>query len=429
MKKQLLALTLLATPGLMADNDVGAQQNNCEQTRCSDCRCSPCACEPCCVPKPKKCIDCECYTPAYYDLQCAWGANLSIDFLYWYARETNLSHAVEGTLFANTTANNFLFQPTSYEHLDTQWSPGFRVGLGWDTECDGWDSNLNWTYMNNKKSQTTSVDPLVNTTFTEGASAPVLFNPWVNLGVFPFTSVKAKWALQFNQVDLELGRKFWLSPCTTLRPYAALRGGWMKARFKTTSVLETTSTTTPQHANVVSKFTTRDWGVGFLGGLQPEWNFCSNFILYSNFDVALLWGEFKVSGSQSGTFTGIPSSAALTTAAVQSTTSKFFQIFPVLDVAIGLRWEETWCCDRYRTALDIGWEHHAWLDMNHRMKQLGNFTSSGVGLTAEDPDAEGVAADNLTQGPFSGLAGIINYAEATGNLGLGGLVVRLRFDF
>jgi len=37
------------------------------------------------------------------------------------------------------------------------------------------------------------------------------------------------------------------------------------------------------------------------------------------------------------------------------------------ELGIGLRWEETWCCDRYRTSLDLVWEHHLIFDYNHRV--------------------------------------------------------------
>jgi len=82
---------------------------------------------------------------------------------------------------------------------------------------------------------------------------------------------------------------------------------------------------------------------------------------------------------------------------------------PVLDTAIGLRWEETWCCDRYRTALDLGWEHHIWFDYSQR------YTSSGN-------TSEAVAAGVVVFGETS-------FSTSSRNVAMGGLVVRLRFDF
>jgi len=461
MKKQLLAISLLTmSPGLMAEyDDAGAQPNTYSQGQCGTCCKTPCCCkpcEPCCVPQPKKCIDCECYTPAYYDLQCDWGAFLSVDFLYWYARETNLAYAaqVKGTPVQNafvledsgstTLALGFnLVVPSSTEYLDTNWKPGFRIGLGWNSDCDGWDFYLNWTYMYNKRSDSTSVDqffdldtlPSYPTEVAPGTNQVALINPWLNGAlVFPvadltveapllFTKVSGQWKLQYNQIDLEIGRKYWLSPCFTLRPYGALRGAWFKTTFNTNgsrdlfdlSATFPDLTTTSYGAS--ADFTNRYWGVGLVGGLQPNWHFCSNFILYSNFDTGLIYGEFKTKKSESYTADVFKLSAGSPDEFIStwsnSTSSKFYQMTPVFDVAIGLRWEENWCCDRYKTALDIGWEHHSLLGVNNREKttNISSIFAAESGISAGQINIVG------------------NVEEESGDLGMGGLVIRLRVDF
>lgn len=119
MNNKLLALSLIASPVLMAQDggmssDYGNGNGNksYEQSGyCNTCCCKPCCCKPCCVPKPKKCIDCECYTPAYYDLQCTCGFFADVAFLYWYARETNLSYALQVQAVERTTVNGTITDP------------------------------------------------------------------------------------------------------------------------------------------------------------------------------------------------------------------------------------------------------------------------------------------------------------------------------
>ena len=84
----------------------------------------------------------------------------------------------------------------------------------------------------------------------------------------------------------------------------------------------------------------------------------------------------------------------------------------LLDLAIGLRWERTWCCDRYRTALDLGWEHHIFFDQNHRWKTDGLRSGTNGSSTA-----------------LTNWQAYTGYDEASGNLGLGGFVFRLNLDF
>ena len=83
---------------------------------------------------------------------------------------------------------------------------------------------------------------------------------------------------------------------------------------------------------------------------------------------------------------------------------------PVLDTAIGLRYEDTYCCDEYRFSLDLGWEHHIWFDHNHRY----------------------VSILQVNQSPPSGdplVLAQIDFNFSTYNVGFGGFVLRARFDF
>ncbi|NGX27439.1 MAG: hypothetical protein K940chlam6_01375 [Chlamydiae bacterium] len=429
MNKKLLALSLVAMPGLMAQETSETKTTHEQTGYCNTCCCTPC----CCVPKPKKCIDCECYTPAFYDLQCDFGFFLDAAFLYWYARETNLSYGLKIQAKERTFVNgtvilpDLVFAPQSYQHLGTQWDPGVRVGAGFNSECDGWDYYLNWTYFHNKKKSSETVPS------TYGLGLPptpnlaaedefLLLNPWINASfhdfstdapVMTFDKIAAKWRFNFNQIDLELGRKYWLSRCFNLRPYTGLRGAWTKTKFRTKSTRVRSVTNDGDYdISFKDRFRTRNWGAGLLGGIQPNLYFCSNFLLYGNVDVALIWGEFEVKKRENyvQSFTNTVGEQTLDPSYSNSSTNKFFQMNAILDLAIGLRWEESWCCDQYRSALDLGWEHHIWFDHNHRNKTSDFFVGSNGSTVPQEN-------------------GFRMYDEATGNLGYGGLVIRLRFDF
>jgi len=390
--KKLLALALLSTSPLMAAEK--NQLNTYAKDPCSSCG-TCCECEPCCVPKPKKCIDCECYTPAYYDLQCDWGASVSVDFLYWYGKESNTPYAY----IISGTAGSIFGDDTQLPNLDssntfgTSWDPGVRVGLGYNSGCDGWDSVLRWTYFRNTRKDSASQTLIGGTGETAFTSSGVQY-PYSSLGVsfVPLLigqNLSAKWKLTFNQIDWELGRKYWLSPCFTLRPYAGVRGAWTKTVLSTTVSSPAGFQTSAGLPNLEGKITSKLWGVGILGGIQPNWHFCTNFILYSNFNAALLWGDVDLKQSIVGTALGSDEAPIDINLNAKLKESK---MTPVLDLGIGVRWEETWCCDRYRTALDIGWEHHAWFEHANRIGARAN-------------------------------------TDLCGNLYMSGLVVRALFDF
>lgn len=430
MRKALLALSLMTTPCLIAQNHYDSTPHRVpiyEETRqldsdsescCSDsCSCDSCCCTSCCcVPQPKKCIDCECYTPQYYDLQCDWGAFLTVDFLYWYARENNLAYALKVQSIRNTTSVPFtqsiIFVPKTYEHINTDWEPGVRVGLGWNSCCDGWDYYLHWTYFKNDKSASTFVPDygLDDNKFIPLEGEFALLNPWLNaslhgnLDAQTFDKISANWSLRFNSIDLEIGRKYWLSSCFTLRPYTGLRSAWTKTILSTNSFR---NFTTPfiLAQEFIDRYKNKYWGVGFVGGIQPNWHFCRNFILFSNLDVSLIWGKAEMEKREAQIET---EEGELTNDYFSSSKNDFFKMQAIFDLALGLRWEETWCCDRYRTALDLGWEHHIWLNHNTRTQTIDYYTQT-------------ISTEVIN--------GYRTFVESSTDTMFGGFVLRVRFDF
>jgi hypothetical protein len=397
MKNTLLALTLSSSAALFADC-------------CCESSCGCCYEEPrCCEEKPP--INCECYTPAFYDLDCDCGLIFDAEFLYWYARETNLAYAVKFGLvpeiFPTTPFNPNALEkafPSSYRHLKAKWGPGVRLGVGANSGCDGWDYYLNWTYFHNKSRNSTSASFAGQ--IPESSESGVL-DLWQTPALTPiYDKVSAKWRLNFNQIDLELGRKYWLSECFNLRPYVALRGAWTRTRFEVKGALgpKTISSTLTQE-RVKDRFKNTNWGVGFLAGLQPTWYFCSNFALYGDLDVALTWGEFE-SKKKARYIDSLSASSSAGSSFDISNTSRedFYSMNTIVDLGIGLRWEETWCCNQYRTSLDLGWEHHVWFDHSLRHKPIGS----------------------VTNGIFEYFT---NTVDVPSNLVYGGFVLRARFDF
>lgn len=376
--------------------------------------CDPCS-EPTCCPTPTECIQGVAYTVPFHDLDCYSGVSIDAEFLYWYARETDLSF---GAVVKNKPHNpnaTGAFSPAAlaiqkYEYLETKWDPGYRVGLGWNSSCDGWDINLNYTWMRNTKTNSAS-EPF--NTVNLGLMDRALINPWINgsfssfqVGIFTslrlFDLIQASWELCWNQIDLDLGRKYWLSQCFNFRPHAGIRGGWWKTQFQTTSTHTFDAVPNFNLAGGYTfedRFTSKIWGVGLLAGIEPTWYFTCDFALFGKVDFSLLWGESSITKNENYTQSNSNTQSAGASNGftfTNATKENFSQMTPIFDLAIGFRWEPTWCCDRFRSTLDFGWEHHLYYDQNNRIK----------------------TSDNT-----------FHYSEEQGNLGMGVLLIRLRFDF
>ncbi len=389
MSKALIPLSLMTMTGAFAESEIA---DNCSTTNC----CPPTCCKPCCVPQPKKCIDCECYNPQFYDLQCDWGVFATVDFLYWYARESNLEFANTIQYSATPPAGPTSVQlgyVVKHHYLESKWDAGVRAGLGMNSDCDGWDLYLNWTYIDNHKSGSKSAPTFTTTTdFTANGLVNGVNDPWaspidpadgVSFVQVAAPQISAKWSVIFNQIDLEFGKKYWVSKCFTLRPYTGVRGAWTHTNFHVEadnpSVFVSGNTTTVFSSTDSNKFRNKFWGVGVLGGLQPQfvfgdWCGCGGFSLYGNVEGALIWGKYQGRNALFHTLTETDIATGIST--LDSLTSpvekdNFSRMQGILDLGIGIRWEETWCCDRYMTSIDLGWEHHYWFDFGLYHRTIG----------------------------------------------------------
>ena len=339
-------------------------------------------CTPCCKPEFKKCIDQDCYARQFYDLQCDFGVFIDVEFLYWYANESDLTYAYKNVKedISTSSSDRFLL-PTKVFAMGSEWDPGVRVGVGYNFACDGWDTYLSWTYMHNTREERQSVPKFTTNQFDLlGDGTEVLMSPWVynypRIDAFDeapiFNKSFASWEMSYNVVDLELGRKYWISKCFNLRPYAGIRGGTLEVEFDVNNIGDYAISEGIGLVHDLFKsnvsFRNNNWGVGFLTGFQPTWYFTRCFALYGNASLALLWGVDDVKRKE--TINVVPTISATTTTRVVlstiSTSSKTDGMQSMIDLAIGLRFENAYCSDRYRFTVDAGWEHHQWNSAIHR---------------------------------------------------------------
>lgn len=390
MNKQLFALSLLGSASLLAN-----------------CSC----CTSCCCPEPTECVSDFAYTAPVFDLQCDRGLFLEVDFLYWYARETDLSYGAKIALkqINNDPTLNGAGAPVKYEYLKAKWDPGFRVALGWNRDCDGWDVWIGYSWLYNQKISTSS-SPL-DTLFPASFGETTLLNPWINssfsaidLGPRFFDRIQATWRLRWNVLDLELGRHYWLSPCFNMRLFTGIRGAWWQVLFETLAnkTFQASSNFNAGQYQFKDEYESSCWGGGLVGGIQPTWYFSCDFALYGQLSGSLIWGDIQVKKKERylADNTSLDSNVDNSIDFSNHFRGCFSQMTPILDLGLGLRWERNWCCDRYRTTWDLGWEHHVYFDENHRLKTMDNFSNA-----------------------------FKSYAVESGNLGLGGFVLRCRFDF
>ncbi|NGX59176.1 MAG: hypothetical protein KR126chlam3_00323 [Chlamydiae bacterium] len=135
MQKSLLALSIMSA----ANVAVAARgEDNCEP-------------EPPATCYPENCNHCYCLGPENYGVNapvrpvtCNGDWVISAAGFYWNAHQDGMEYAIDNRvkhLDDDTTGlldlNNLI--NAEYKTPDFKWNWGFKVGLGYNTTCDGWD--------------------------------------------------------------------------------------------------------------------------------------------------------------------------------------------------------------------------------------------------------------------------------------------------
>ena len=274
--------------------------------------------------------------------------------------------------------------------VEFDWNSGFRVGLGYDMGHDRWDTQVNWTWMQNhghdRKSDSTNQLFSTNampSVYAESGLVADTFNSHINL--------------HLNILDWQLGREFFLSKWLKVRPFAGLKTAWVNQTWKTTAtgdIIAMNTDLTKYEVKMQQKF----WGIGPMIGFNSEWGLVSHLSLYANGSFALLSGFFKDYRNDIGT----QSSPVATINNPFKKSSHNAQ--SITELQMGLRWQQWSSCEGYRFSIQAGWDAILFAEHNHLFAINGESGVSGIGQTQ-------------------------HLEELGGNLMFQGLSIGLRLDF
>jgi Legionella pneumophila major outer membrane protein precursor len=274
------------------------------------------------------------------------GLNLWVEgeALLWQAVEDNLTFVYSGNN-KNGQRNRDL------RDIDFDWDWGFRVGAGYNIPRDGWDIDLYWTHIRNTASED-----------KRSTSNTLLTQVW-NVGAFPFNGsinfAKGHWQVNLEQVDLTLGREFFVGKHLTLRPFAGLRSDWIFQKYHVEVKGPEFLTAAPLEQE--AKLTNRFWGFGFAGGFNTDWRLGGGFSIYGDADLSILMGFFDV--DQKGTQNDLK---------IWSQNKSFRTAKAIADLGLGFKWFGKFCKDSFGLTFKAGYEYHLFFNQNQFVITNGN---------------------------------------------------------
>lgn len=291
---------------------------------------------------------------------------VTADVLLWQAHEDGLPLAIRsepGTGFADLGDGDVA-------GLDWDWSWGFRLGIGYDLMHDGWDVYLKWMriYGHAHGHAKAEVGSDLWPTLTSPSSGRVVTMNG------PYETLHAHWKSQLNQLDLELGREFFISRWMTLRPHFGLRSDWIRQSLHVD--YERLFDVPAWDYDIASR--NKFWGIGLATGLDVQWGLGKGFSLYTDGAFAILYGFHKIDRDD---LVFDPAKVPYTDMGDSYRVSR-----TVSDLELGVRWDRMFDNDRFYLRLQAGWEHHVYFAQNQFPRfvdssALGDFVANQGDLT------------------------------------------------
>lgn len=227
--------------------------------------------------------------PANIEVRGSWDLDLDASFLYWQVMQDNMEIAFA----SNTPAASI---PTisstsgslqgSFIEPGFKYKPGAQIGLTLRSDHDNWDMSTQYTWLEGSIVDTSN-GPL------GGTLLPTWGHPMVVNNNF-YDTADQKWHYSFNLIDGDVGRTFYVGSALVVRSFFGARAGWILQKLQVTYTnLESTLYNGIPGTQNVSVYS-NSWGVGPRMGLASNWNLGSDFCLFGNGSIDLLYTDYNI---------------------------------------------------------------------------------------------------------------------------------------
>jgi len=311
---------------------------------------------------------------------------ISFDLLYWKAR-------VAGTEYAYTDQDKIASLPIKgrKKSMEFGWDWGIRAGIGYNFDNDGWDFNARYTWWETAGSDSvraglnSSVVPLRGSSSLTTAAAA---NQTVGEFIFA-TSAKSLYNIDYQAVDVELGRDYYVSSTLSLRPFWGLKTAWIDQEQKThytggdPTVNQGIHLLGLQGNTVHVKEDCDFWGLGPRTGINSRWYMGNKLSIFGNVSGALLLGHFDVDHKERYSAVG--------DARIRLHANRH-AFAPMVNFELGMRYDTYLNNDRNHLGIGVGFEAEYWWRQNQMLK-IDDFIDLKYERYSEDIAFYGLTAD------------------------------------
>lgn len=241
------------------------------------------------------------------------------EFLYLRAAQNGLDYCFNDGFNTETVGGVVVTNIFSdLKEPNFEWSPGFRVGAGWENS-NGYALGATWTHLYSKAHSHQGVNNL-------------------------------HWNLHFDVIDLVLGGNLYENCDLSLGVIFGLRGAKIESKTRSFRVNDFLSYIKAD--NNKQEFT----GLGPILGLGLNYKLgCSGFGLYADGAISALYGRYHNHLNSTLLLDG-----EVRNLFVHQRTSAYQGVF---DAGLGIRWDKEFCNDK-RVFIKLGVELHRYFSYN-----------------------------------------------------------------
>lgn len=245
---------------------------------------------------------------------------------------------------------------------DFDWEPGFKVGIGFNTDYDDWTASLEYTWVRSRTSNTsTGVFESLNWSIPSGLNFAL--------------SVNTRWRMNLDRLDLTFARPYYQGQALTVTPFGGLRGQWIRQHY---------SIATSLFGELEGDINTRShsWAIGPVVGANTHWLIGYGFRFEGVAAGSILYTRYK-KVSQNESVIGIGFASRM---------NHFGFLRPTAELGAGLGWGSYLGCQDFyidfsaRYDFHVLWNQNVMVDFVNTMNGVpgttGNLYMHGLTLTA-----------------------------------------------
>ena len=278
-----------------------------------------------------------------------WNIVTDVDFIWWKSHVSNSNFAI---------VNHRPMSPPS------PFQPGLKVGTGMGMIHDGWDLYFQYTWLRQLE---TSKSAIANLPSFSTQAFPFL-NPSQpeTLSVMLLSFAKLSRKFEFNVLDSDIGRNFFISKRLTLRPFFGFK---LASMFEKTKIFYEGLGSVRNSASQASQNLN---GIGIRGGINTVWYIVRTLGFYGDLALTTLWSDFHNRWNNS-----VSADALSHSYQIKNTT---LDEIPVLEAGLGATYMVWFAKERYLLTLKAGWEEQVWLNYNQNLPCSASNISGSLTL-------------------------------------------------